>query len=66
MLTTVGCDRQGNQGVMDTASKGQLESEFGTSKDEECVKQILEKGSIVEKTVRIHALQPQELRYSPG
>lgn len=43
--------RHGNQGVMDTASKGQLEDEFGTSKDEEVVKQILEKGTIIEKTV---------------
>lgn len=45
--------RQGNTGVMDQASKGSLESEFGTSKDEDVVKQILEKGSIVEAGVRI-------------
>ncbi|KJX94629.1 shwachman-bodian-diamond syndrome protein [Zymoseptoria brevis] len=38
----------GNQGILDGASKGSLESEFGTSNDDEVVKQILEKGSIVE------------------
>ncbi|KAK4626646.1 SDO1-like protein [Fulvia fulva] len=40
--------KHGNQGVMDTASKGQLEDEFGTSNEDEVVKQILEKGSIIE------------------
>ncbi|KAK4503550.1 hypothetical protein PRZ48_004465 [Zasmidium cellare] len=40
--------KHGNQGVQDAASKAQLESEFGTSKDDDVVKQILEKGSIVE------------------
>ncbi|KAF7845633.1 hypothetical protein BT93_L1500 [Corymbia citriodora subsp. variegata] len=44
--------KHGNQGVMDTASKGQLEDEFGTTKDEEVVKQILEKGTIIEKTAK--------------
>lgn len=43
--------RHGNQGVMDTASKGQLEDEFGTSNEDEVVKQILEKGSIIESGV---------------
>lgn len=57
-LLTIACVviRQGNQGVQDTASKAQLESEFGTSKDEEVVKQILEKGTIVETAVRYHLL----------
>ncbi|CAK3948550.1 RNA binding [Lecanosticta acicola] len=41
--------KHGNQGVMDAASKGQLQDEFGTSNDDEVVKQILEKGSIIEK-----------------
>lgn len=45
--------RQGNQGVLDAASKASLESEFGTSKDEEVVKQILEKGTIIESAVRL-------------
>lgn len=44
--------RQGNQGVKDAASKGQLESEFGTSNDDDVCRQILEKGNIVEKMVR--------------
>ncbi|EGP88480.1 uncharacterized protein MYCGRDRAFT_40062 [Zymoseptoria tritici IPO323] len=43
--------RHGNQGILDGASKGSLESEFGTSNDDEVVKQILEKGSIVETGV---------------
>ncbi|KAK4555798.1 hypothetical protein LTR86_007018 [Recurvomyces mirabilis] len=40
--------KQGNQGKMDSASKGALEDEFGSSKDEDVVQQILEKGSIIE------------------
>ncbi|KAF7197705.1 SDO1-like protein C21C3.19 [Pseudocercospora fuligena] len=40
--------KQGNTGIMDGASKAQLESEFGSSKDDDVVKQILEKGSIIE------------------
>jgi len=44
--------KHGNQGVMDTASNGQLEDEFGTTKDDDVVKQILEKGQIVEKTAK--------------
>ncbi|KAL1584925.1 hypothetical protein WHR41_06211 [Cladosporium halotolerans] len=40
--------KQGNQGVMDGASKGQLEAEFGTSKDDEVVAQLLERGTIIE------------------
>lgn len=45
------CDRHGNQGILDTASKGSLESEFGTSKDDDVVKQILEKGNVIETGV---------------
>ena len=41
---------------MDTASNGTLEDEFGTSKEEDVVQQILEKGSIVESEVRDLAL----------
>ncbi|KAF1955390.1 putative RNA binding protein, partial [Byssothecium circinans] len=40
--------KHGNQGVLDTASKQQLESEFGTSKDDDVVKAILEKGTVQE------------------
>lgn len=50
--------RQGNQGVQDAASKAQLESEFGTSKDEEVVKQILEKGTVIETAVRYNIDAP--------
>ena len=42
---------------MDTASKGALEDEFGTSRDEDVMKQILEKGSIIETEVRYFALE---------
>jgi hypothetical protein len=38
---------------MDGASKGTLENEFGTHKEDECIKQILEKGSVQEAEVRI-------------
>lgn len=50
LLTDV-TPRHGNQGILDTASKGSLESEFGTSKDDDVVKQILEKGNVVESGV---------------
>lgn len=43
--------RQGNQGVLDGASKGQLEAEFGTSKDDEVVAKLLEQGTVVESEV---------------
>jgi len=33
---------------MNRASKGQLEAEFGTSRDDEVVKQILQHGNIIE------------------
>src|ERR1700759_3354141 len=51
LMLTVSLFRQGTQGIMDTASKGLLEDEFGTSRDEEVVKQILERGSVVESEV---------------
>ena len=53
--------RHGSQGVLDTASKGQLEDEFGTSRDEDVVQQILEKGTVVESEVCTwhHTLQAQ-------
>jgi len=40
--------KQGAQGTFDGASKGMLASEFGTSADEEVIKQILEKGTLQE------------------
>ncbi|KAL0264340.1 hypothetical protein SLS55_000288 [Diplodia seriata] len=36
--------KHGNQGILDTASNAMLENEFGTHKEEDVVKQILEKG----------------------
>ncbi|KAK1485940.1 shwachman-Bodian-Diamond syndrome protein [Colletotrichum cuscutae] len=36
--------KQGAQGQYDAASKSTLENEFGTSVDDEVIKQILEKG----------------------
>ena len=38
---------------MDGASKATLENEFGTTNDEEAIKQILEKGTLQESEVRI-------------
>ncbi|KAH6648477.1 shwachman-Bodian-diamond syndrome protein [Truncatella angustata] len=40
--------KQGNQGQYDGASKSTLENEFGTSKEEDVIKQILEKGNFQE------------------
>ena len=48
--------RHGNHGILDGASKGQLEGEFGTSKDDDVFKQIIENGSIVESEVRFISL----------
>lgn len=45
--------RQGNQGILDAASNSQLENEFGTHKEEDVVKAILEKGDLQEVDVRI-------------
>ena len=36
---------------MDTASKGQLEDEFGTSNEDEVIKKILQEGTIIESGV---------------
>ena len=43
--------RHGNQGLLDGASRASLENEFGTHKEEDVLKQILEKGNVQEKTV---------------
>ncbi|KAF1347723.1 ribosome maturation protein [Delphinella strobiligena] len=40
--------KHGNQGQLDTASNGQLDTEFGSHKEEDVVAQILEKGNILE------------------
>ena len=44
--------RQGSQGILDAASHASLENEFGTHKEEDVVKQILEKGTVQETEVR--------------
>lgn len=50
-------DRQGTQGFYDGASKADLENEFGTSNDDDVIKQILEKGTIQRSEVRHCLLQ---------
>ncbi|KAF2677024.1 putative RNA binding protein [Lentithecium fluviatile CBS 122367] len=40
--------KHGNQGILDAASNGALESEFGTHAEEDVVKQILQKGALQE------------------
>ncbi|KAF2758620.1 shwachman-Bodian-diamond syndrome protein [Pseudovirgaria hyperparasitica] len=40
--------KHGNQGILDTASNSALDNEFGTHKDDEVVKLILEKGTVLE------------------
>ncbi|KAG7293056.1 hypothetical protein NEMBOFW57_003102 [Staphylotrichum longicolle] len=40
--------KQGAQGMLQGASKGELENEFGTSNEDEAVLKILEKGSLQE------------------
>jgi hypothetical protein len=44
--------RQGTTGQLGTPADSQLENEFGTSKVEDVLQQILEKGHIVETEVR--------------
>ncbi|KAK3310095.1 ribosome maturation protein [Chaetomium strumarium] len=41
-------NKHGAQGMLDGASKAVLENEFGTSKDEEVVLKVLEKGNLQE------------------
>jgi hypothetical protein len=44
--------RHGKQGILNTASKGQLENEFGTSNEDEVMKKILTDGSVQSSEVR--------------
>lgn len=44
--------RQGAQGKLDKASNAELDNEFGTHKEDDVVKQILEKGNLQETKVR--------------
>lgn len=43
---------QGTQGTLDTASKQELENEFGSSVDETVIEKILEKGEKIHSKVR--------------
>ncbi|PKY06714.1 DUF1960-domain-containing protein [Aspergillus campestris IBT 28561] len=56
--------KQGTQGILDGASNGSLESEFGTSKEEDCVAQILQKGDY-QTTAQVHG-RPGETNMSKG
>lgn len=63
-------NRQGAQGTLDSASKQELENEFGTSKDEDVIEKILAKGDKIHSKVSTYTArtvikwdnQP-ELRY---
>jgi hypothetical protein len=67
--------RHGAQGTFDDASKATLENEFGTTSDDEAIKQILEKGTLQETKVRVshyiplpilpRALKPLQQRTDP-
>jgi ribosome maturation protein Sdo1 len=46
-------NRQGAQGIYDTASNAELDSEFGTHKVEDVAEKILQDGSIVQNKVSI-------------
>lgn len=47
-------NRQGAQGTLDSASKQELENEFGTAKDEDVIEQILAKGDKIHSKVSTH------------
>lgn len=44
-------DSHGAQGTLDGASKATLENEFDTHDEEEIIKQIIEKGTILQTAV---------------
>ncbi|OGM50067.1 RNA binding protein [Aspergillus bombycis] len=44
--------RHGAQGIMDGASKGILDTEFGTSNEDECIQKILENGEYQSSVTR--------------
>ena len=61
-IANTGINSHGNQGTLDTAAKGTLEAEFGSSKDEDVIIKILEKGNIIESEVRLSLLASLHLR----
>jgi Shwachman-Bodian-Diamond syndrome (SBDS) protein len=44
-------NKHGTQGTLNRASKGVMENEFGTSKEDDVVKKILEDGAVQEQKV---------------
>lgn len=62
------CIRQGAQGELNTASKSQLENEFGTSKDDEVIQKILQEGTLQETEVCVPPtpLSPLQHKYTNG
>jgi ribosome maturation protein Sdo1 len=50
--------KQGAQGQLNRASKSAMENEFGSNKDDDVVKQILEKGEVQEVKVIISTNKP--------
>ena len=54
MLISLWECRQGAQGILDSASNARLVEEFGTSKEEDVVKFILENGDVQEGEVRFY------------
>jgi ribosome maturation protein Sdo1 len=46
-------NRQGAQGILDTASNAELDSEFGTHKIEDVAERILKEGSVVKNKVGV-------------
>lgn len=53
-MLIVALNRHGAQGQLDGASKSTLENEFGTTNEDEVIKQILERGSAQESEVCLH------------
>lgn len=51
--TDLGTSRQGAQGILDSASNAELDSEFGTHKVEDVVEKILQTGSIIQNKVSL-------------
>lgn len=56
------CNRQGAQGELNTASKSQLENEFGTSKEDDVIQKILQEGTLQETEV---CVSPTPLASNP-
>jgi ribosome maturation protein Sdo1 len=56
MLMDVFDNRHGAQGQLDGASKSTLENQFGTSNEDEVIKEILEKGTVQESEVCLFIL----------